>query len=92
MHSFWRAYPRRPPDADSPADTIKTLTANVASMTTEVQALRKDNDQLRKENRELLANRHQIEENVTTRVKRELLSHEKTGSHATGSMPVCFLH
>ncbi|MCG8093454.1 MAG: TIGR03752 family integrating conjugative element protein, partial [Candidatus Thiodiazotropha endolucinida] len=65
------------PDADSPADTIKTLTANVASMTTEVQALRKDNDQLRKENRELLANRHQIEENVTTRVKRELLSHEK---------------
>ena len=65
------------PDADSPADTIKTLTANVASMTTEVQALRKDNDQLRKENHELLANRHQIEENVTTRVKRELLSHEK---------------
>ncbi|MEW8287500.1 MAG: TIGR03752 family integrating conjugative element protein [Candidatus Thiodiazotropha endolucinida] len=65
------------PDADSPADTIKTLTANVASMNTEVQALRKDNDQLRKENRDLLANRHQIEENVTTRVKRELLSHEK---------------
>ena len=38
------------PDADSPADTIKTLTANVAAMTAEVQALRKDNDQLRKEN------------------------------------------
>lgn len=70
--------PRAPaPDADSPADTIKTLTANVASMTTEVQALRKDNDELRKENRELLANRHQIEENVATKVKRELLSHEK---------------
>jgi len=65
------------PDADSPADTIKTLTANVAAMTSEVQALRKDNDQLRKENRELLANRHQIEENVTTKVKRELLSREK---------------
>ena len=65
------------PDADSPADTIKTLTANVAAMTTEVQALRKDNDQLGKENRELLASRHQIEENVATRVKRELLSREK---------------
>jgi len=65
------------PDADSPADTIKTLTANVAAMTTEVQALRKDNDQLRKGNHELLANRHQIEENVTTRVKRELRSREK---------------
>jgi len=65
------------PDADSPADTIKTLTANVAAMTTEVQALRKDNDQLGKANRELLASRHQIEENVATRVKRELLSREK---------------
>ena len=65
------------PDADSPADTIKTLTANVAAMTSEVKALRKDNDQLRKENRDLLANRHQIEENVTTRVTRELLSREK---------------
>ena len=30
------------PDADSPADTIKTLTANVAAMTSEVQAPRKD--------------------------------------------------
>ena len=65
------------PDADSPADTIKTLTANVAAMTAEVQALRKDNANLRKENRELLANRHQIEENVATRLRRELLSREK---------------
>jgi len=72
------AVPQAPaPDADSPADTIKTLTANVAAMTTEVQALRKDNDQLRKENHELLTSRHQIEENVATRVKRELLSREK---------------
>ena len=70
--------PRAPaPDADSPADTIKTLTANVAAMTAEVQALRKDNDQLGKDNRDLLASRHQIEENVATRVKRELLSREK---------------
>jgi len=65
------------PDADSPADTIKTLTANVAAMTAEVQALRKDNDTLRRANRDLLASRHQIEANVTTRVKRELLSREK---------------
>ncbi|MCP4211313.1 MAG: TIGR03752 family integrating conjugative element protein, partial [Halieaceae bacterium] len=49
----------------------------VAAMTSEVKALRKDNDQLRKGNRDLLANRHQIEENVTTRVKRELLSRKK---------------
>ncbi|HBQ40196.1 MAG TPA: TIGR03752 family integrating conjugative element protein, partial [Halieaceae bacterium] len=30
------------PDADTPADTIKTLTANVAAMTTAVTALRQD--------------------------------------------------
>jgi len=65
------------PDADSPADTIKTLTANVAAMTAEVRALRKDNDQLRKGNQDLLANRHQIEENVATRLKREMLSRDK---------------
>lgn len=65
------------PDADTPADTIKTLTANVAAMTAEVKALRQDNTQLRSENRELLSSRTQIENNVTTRVTRELLSREK---------------
>ena len=64
------------PDADSPADTIKTLTANVAAMTAEVQALRKNNDQLHTENRELLANREQIEDNVAIRVQRELLARQ----------------
>ena len=66
------------PDADTPADTIKTLTANVAAMTTEVEALRRDNAHLRKENQALIANRTQIEENVATRVKRELIAREKT--------------
>jgi len=66
------------PDADTPADTIKTLTANVAAMTTEVEALRRDNAHLRKENQTLIANRTQIEENIATRVKRELIAREKT--------------
>jgi len=61
------------PDADTPADTIKTLTANVAAMTTEVKALRENNAKLHFENQQLLNNRVQIEENVTKRVKRELL-------------------
>lgn len=64
------------PDADTPADTIKTLTANVAAMTAEVKALRQDNATLRNENQRLLSSRAQIEENVATRVKRELLSRE----------------
>ena len=75
---FMESVPQAPsPDADSPADTIKTLTANVAAMTSEVQALRKDNEQLGKANRDLISSRHQIEENVATRVKRELLSRDK---------------
>ena len=71
------AVPQAPvPDADTPADTIKTLTANVAAMTAEVKALRQDNATLRNENQRLLSSRAQIEENVATRVKRELLSRE----------------
>ena len=64
------------PDADTPADTIKTLTANVAAMTSEVEALRQDNAGLRRENQALLRNRTQIEENVATRVQRQLLARE----------------
>lgn len=41
------AVPTSPnPDADSPADTIKTLTANVSELISEVDALRKDNADL----------------------------------------------
>jgi len=60
------------PDADTPADTIKTLTANVAAMTSEVEALRRDNATLRKDNQALAASRTQIEENVATRLRREI--------------------
>jgi len=69
------------PDADTPADTIKTLTASVAAMTTEVEALRQDNAGLRRENQALLRNRTQIEENVATRVQRELLAREKDAAN-----------
>ena len=64
------------PDADTPADTIKTLTANVAAMTTEVEALRRDNATLRRDNQALVASRTQIEENVATRLRRELKARE----------------
>ena len=71
------AVPQAPvPDADTPADTIKTLTANVSAMTSEVEALRQNNTRLHTENQQLLDSRVQIEENVMTRVKRELLSRE----------------
>ena len=44
------AVPQAPkPDADTPADTIKTLTANVSAMTSELNALRRDNTALKQE-------------------------------------------
>ena len=64
-------------DADTPADTIKTLTANVAAMTTEVQALRHDNASLKKDNQTLLADRSQIEEHLNARLDESLASRVK---------------
>jgi len=60
-----------PPDADTPADTIKTLTANVAAMTAQLHSLRQDNTELRADNAELKTLRQKIEESVTARIKAE---------------------
>ena len=68
-----------PPDGDTPADTIKTLTARVAAMTTQVEALRRDNDQLRKHNRSIVEQREEIEEHILKSVTR-LMSDLKEGS------------
>lgn len=65
------------PDADTPADTIKTLTANVAAMTTEVAALRRDNAALIKENQGLIASSAQIEERVASRLHQEFQIRER---------------
>ena len=53
------------PDADSPADTIKTLTANVSELINEVEALRRDNSTLRSEANER-------EEHIRDQVARQL--------------------
>ena len=67
------AVPQAPkPDADTPADTIKTLTANVSAMTSELNALRRDNTTLKQENRNLIEDRQQIENNVLSRVQTAL--------------------
>ncbi len=57
------------PDADTPADTIKTLTANVSGMTSQLNALRQDNAVLRQENRELIEDRARIESSIVLRLK-----------------------
>lgn len=60
------------PDADTPADTIKTLTANVSAMTSELRVLRQDNAALKQENRQLLRGQRQIETNVLSRLEKKL--------------------
>ena len=52
-------------DADSPAETLRSLTARVADMTTTMQALVKENQRLRGDNREM-------EATVTRRVTESL--------------------
>jgi integrating conjugative element protein (TIGR03752 family) len=59
------------PDADTPADTIKTLTANVAAMTSELQSLRQANLKLRTDNELLQQSRKAIDDSVASRIDRE---------------------
>ncbi|WP_372798578.1 TIGR03752 family integrating conjugative element protein [Litorivivens sp.] len=81
------AVPQAPkPDADTPADTIKTLTANVSAMTSELNALRRDNTTLKQENRNLVEDRQQIENNVFSRLQHALATkHSDTASSETTS-------
>jgi integrating conjugative element protein (TIGR03752 family) len=82
QHQLLEAVPQAPkPDADTPADTIKTLTANVSAMTSELNALRRDNTTLKQENRDLIEDRKQIENNVLSRVQKVL--EEKPGDTPT---------
>lgn len=57
------------PDADTPADTIKTLTANVSGMASQLNALRQDNAELRQENRDLIEDRSRIESAIVSKLK-----------------------
>ena len=78
------AVPQAPkPDADTPADTIKTLTANVSAMTTEVRALRQDNAALKLESQSLLKDRSQIENNVLSRLKKIMQAKDRENNQST---------
>ena len=64
------------PDADTPADTIKTLTANVAAMTAELEGLQQANARLKANNESLRQDRKAIDETVAVRIQRELAERE----------------
>jgi len=60
------------PDADTPADTIKTLTANVAAMTSELQQLRQGNASLHADNEKLLRDRDALEQRISSQLSSEI--------------------
>ena len=64
------------PDADSPADTIKTLTATMSSLVQEIDDLAQSNVSLRAENEELQAKTDLIEVRITERLRTELHNHQ----------------
>jgi len=65
------------PDADTPADTIETLTANVAAMTNELQALQQANVNLRSDNKKLLQDRDGLEQRLSNRIDDKFSSREQ---------------
>ena len=74
------------PDADTPADTIKTLTANVAAMTSELKALRQANSGLSADNQKLIQSAKQLEERVVSRIEDEFAARGQETSPADGDI------
>ncbi|HEB99706.1 MAG TPA: TIGR03752 family integrating conjugative element protein [Thiotrichales bacterium] len=60
------------PDGDTPAETIRTLTANVASLTNQTEALRRDNESLQAANERLLSERRMIEQTIERKVRQNI--------------------
>lgn len=67
-------------DADSPADTLRTLTAEVSRTKEEIQKLREENTELRKQNDAISHDKSVIEDNVTRNLVNQLSRPEASGS------------
>lgn len=72
--------PAKTADADSPADTIRTLTAEVQAIKEENRKLREESGKLVQQNDDLNRNRSAIEENVTRRLTEQFSQPEASGS------------
>ena len=72
------------PDADSPADTIKTLTASVSALLDDVRALRRDNQELRENNQLLIDRTVRLERDVTSQLQKEFKSRSTSDSRVLG--------
>ena len=83
--SILESVPNAPnPDADSPVETIKTLTARVNDMTHELQSMRQSNQELTRQKRDIELESAQIEERVASQVsanlRRELVNQSTVSS------------
>ena len=79
------ALPTTPtPDADSPADTIKTLTASVSALLENVRELRLDNQELRDNNQILLEKTELLERDLTAKLQREINSRDTAEARSQG--------
>lgn len=68
--------PRAPaPDGDTPAETIRTLTARVADMTARMEALSQENAELQRRDREI---RESVTREVMTKVRSEQANDSQT--------------
>ena len=67
------------PDADTPADTINTLTANVSAMRAALANLRQDNAGLKQENQALANQQQQIETAIEKRLQQKVDSKVREG-------------
>jgi integrating conjugative element protein (TIGR03752 family) len=72
------------PDADTPADTIKTLTANVTAMTVELKALRQANTDLRADNETLVQSAKKLEERIVSKIEDEFAARIQQPGDADG--------
>jgi cell division protein ZapB len=78
------------PDADTPADTIETLTANVAAMTAELKRLRETNARLKLDRDTLTAHEAQIQRRLDARIDAALKA--QPSAAATGEYRASLEH
>ena len=68
------------PDADTPTDTLNTLTANVAAMTAELRQLHSDNAAMREDNQRLLAARQANQARLKEQVAEAIAAQQRSGT------------
>ncbi len=72
------------PDGDSPADTIKTLTASVSALLDDVRSLRQDTQETQKHNQGLIDRIVHLERDLSSKLDRELSNRSQADARIQG--------